>query len=98
MRNYGKRENREESAESLNPFFFNPQSEFRNPHSKGFTLLEVLIATAIMAGIVTVIYGSFFTASRNVDQAEEIRDTTDLARTLVAKLSNDIANAYVNQG
>jgi type II secretion system protein J len=69
-----------------------------NPQLKGFTLLEVLIAIAIMAGIVTVIYSTFFTAGNNVQQAEEIRDTTDLVRTLVSKLSNDIANAYVNTG
>ncbi len=65
-------------------------------HSKGFTLLEVLIAVAIMSLIVTVIYTSFSTSSRNVEQAEKSRDTADLVRTLVAKLSNDIANAYVN--
>ncbi len=64
--------------------------------SSGFTLLEVLIAVAIMSMIATVIYTSFFTASNNVKQAEEIRDSTDLARTLVAKLSTDIANAYLN--
>jgi len=63
---------------------------------KGFTLLEVLISIAIMSLIVTVIYTSFSTSSRNVEQAEESRDATDLVRTLVAKLSNDIANAYVN--
>ncbi len=64
---------------------------------KGFTLLEVLIAVAIMAGIVTVIYTSFSTASSNVTQAEEKRDAADLARTLLTKLSNDISNAYYNQ-
>jgi len=74
----------------------NLNSELGN--RKGFTLLEVLIATAIMAGIVSVIYSSFFTASRNVEQAEKIRDESDLVRTLVAKLSSDIANAYVNTG
>jgi type II secretion system protein J len=65
---------------------------------KGFTLLEVLIATAIMAGIMSVIYASFFTATRNVEQAEKARDESDLVRTLVSKLSSDIANAYVNVG
>jgi len=60
----------------------------------GFTLLEVLIAVAIMAMIVSVIYASFGTASRNVEQAEARRDATDLARTLMAKLASDITNAY----
>jgi type II secretion system protein J len=87
-------------------------SEFRVPGSEfgttgeriptpgkpqGFTLLEVLIAVAIMAGIVTVIYMSFFTASRNIEQAEARRDATDLARTLLTKLSNEIMNAYYSQ-
>ncbi len=63
----------------------------------GFTLLEVLIAVAIMAGIVTVIYSSFFTTSRNIEQAETIRDSSDMARTLMQRLSNDITNAYAKQ-
>jgi len=71
-----------------------PHSALRIPHSNGFTLLEVLIAVAIMAGIMTVIYASFATASRNIEQAEAKRDATDLARTLLTKLSNDITNAY----
>jgi len=67
------------------------------PHGfKGFTLLEVLLATAILAIIVTVIYTSFSTAGRNVEQAELKRDRTDLARSLLAKLSDDITNAYYN--
>jgi prepilin-type N-terminal cleavage/methylation domain-containing protein len=70
--------------------------EAEAPKSPGFTLLEVLIATAIMSLIVTVIYTSFFTAGRNVEQAEAIRDGTDLARTLVAKISSDITDAYFN--
>ena len=68
-----------------------------NPQSKGFTLLEVLIAVAIMAGIVTVIYASYFTASRNIERAEAIRDSSDMVRTLVTKIADDISNAYYNQ-
>jgi len=66
--------------------------------SRGFTLLEVLLAMAILSLIMTVVYASFSTASKNVEQAETIRDETDLARTLIARLSVDIANAYPNSG
>jgi general secretion pathway protein J len=72
----------------------NSQSEILNPQSRGFTLLEVLLAVSILAIILGVIYASFSTAARNVEQAEIVRDTTDLARTLVAKVSDDINNAY----
>jgi len=51
---------------------------------------------AILVLILSVIYGSFSTAGRNVEQAEAARDETDLARTLLAKLSDDLANAYYN--
>jgi hypothetical protein len=51
---------------------------------------------AILAVIMTVIYASFSTAGRNVEQAETLRDETDVARTLLSRLTDDIANAYVN--
>jgi hypothetical protein len=53
---------------------------------------------AILSLIMTVIYASFSTAGRNVEQAEALRDESDLARTLMARLSDDIANAYINSG
>ncbi len=99
MRSAERKQKSESDGTQINDrFFLIPKPAFRILHSRGFTLLEVLIAIAIMAGIVTVIYSTFFTAGNNVQQAEEIRDTTDLIRTLVSKLSNDIANAYVNTG
>jgi general secretion pathway protein J len=72
----------------------NPKSEIRN--GKGFTLIEVLLAMAILAVVITVVYGSFSTASRNIEQAEESRNDTDVARALLSRLSDDLANAYVN--
>ena len=50
----------------------------------------------ILVVIMSVVYGSFSTAGRNVEQAEAARDETDLARTLLAKLSDDLVNAYDN--
>ncbi len=74
----------------------NAESIGLTPHAKGFTLIEVLLAMAILAVIMAVVYGSFSTAGRNVEQAEAARDETDLARTLLARMSDDIANAYYN--
>ncbi len=63
--------------------------------SRGFTLLEVLLTMAILAVIMTVIYISFSSAGRDVKQAETLRDETDLARTLLTRISVDISNAYM---
>lgn len=71
------------------------QSSILRRESPGFTLLEVLLAMAILAIIMTVIYTSFSTSGRNVEQAETLRDETDIARALITRLSTDIANAYV---
>ncbi len=62
----------------------------------GFTLLEVLLALAILASVLATVYMVFSTTGRNVEQAEARRDSTDLARTLLTRISNDIANAYIN--
>jgi general secretion pathway protein J len=72
------------------------QGAFRIPNSMGFTLIEVLLAMAILVVVMSVIYGSFSTAGRNVEQAEAARDETDLARILLSKLTDDLTNAYYN--
>jgi prepilin-type N-terminal cleavage/methylation domain-containing protein len=71
-------------------------SALATPQSKGFTLLEVLLAMAILSVIMTVVYASFSTAGKNIEQAEALRDENDLSRTLMARLSDDIANAYIS--
>jgi general secretion pathway protein J len=73
----------------------NLKPEIRDPRSNGFTLLEVLLALTILAVVMTTIYSSFSTVGRNIESAGEVRDGTDRARTLIARLTNDIANAYI---
>lgn len=75
-----------------------PKSAIQNRQSEGFTLIEVLLAMAILAVVVTVIYTAFSTSSVNAERAEASRDETDLARTLIARMSDDIANAYCSAG
>ncbi len=73
----------------------NQNRKERTPYLKGFTLIEVLLAMAILAVVMTVIYASFSTAGHNVEQAEARRDEADLARALMTRLSTEIANAYL---
>ena len=68
------------------------------PNSKGFTLIEVLLSLAILALISTVTYMSFSSSGEHVEQAEAARDDVDLARTLIARMSDDIANAFCKPG
>lgn len=67
----------------------------RKKRTRGFTLVEVLLAMAILAVIMTGIYASFSTAGMNVEHAEVIREETDIARALINRLSADIENAYL---
>ena len=66
--------------------------------ARGFTLLEVLLALTVLSVILATVYGSFATAGRNVERAEEVRDRTDRARSLLSRLTTDIANACLIGG
>lgn len=71
---------------------------FTSHASRGFTLLEVLLALTILAVIMTSIYTSFSTSGRNIERAEGVRDGTDRGRTLISRLTNDISNACIVGG
>lgn len=60
----------------------------------GFTLIEVLLALAILGIVAGVLYAAFSTTSNNIDAADSLREETDTARTLLFRISDDIANAY----
>ncbi len=70
----------------------------RRNSGSGFTLIEVLLALVILAIISSVVYSSFSTAGQSVEHAEAQRDNTDLARTLIARMSYDISNAFCSPG
>lgn len=62
--------------------------------SRGFTLVEVLLAVTILAVIMTAVYTSFSAAGASVEHAEQVRDSNDLGRTLLAVMTRDLSNAY----
>lgn len=67
----------------------------RHLHAMGFTLIEVLLSMVILAAVVAGVYASFSTSGRNIEQAEKVRDETDLARTLITRMSDDLSNAFI---
>ena len=93
---YGRFRNEDCRLKDLETKVFTLQATIRN--RSGFTLLEVLLALSILVLVVTAVYATFSTTSSNIEQAEAKRDSTDFARTLLTKISDDIANSYVSSG
>ena len=61
--------------------------------SKGFTLLELLLAVTITSLVLAVLYASFFKIIEAKEAAEEELDLYHEARLLLAKISEDISMA-----
>jgi general secretion pathway protein I len=62
---------------------FIPQSAFRNPHSKGFTLLEVMVAVVIMATVLVTLIGLKNRSMQDVKLAEHMTTATLLAKRVM---------------
>jgi prepilin-type N-terminal cleavage/methylation domain-containing protein len=81
MRNFGLRIS-DCGFKTLN-FVFIPHSAFRNPKSKGFTLLEVMVAVAIMSTVLVTLLGLQNRTMQDVAQAEHITTATMLAKRMM---------------
>ena len=57
----------------------NPKSEIRNPQSKGFTLLEVMVAVAILGMVLVTLLGVKNRSMQDVMTADRITTATLLA-------------------
>lgn len=60
-----------------------PQSAFRNLHSKGFTLLEVMVAVVIMATVIVTLIGLKNRSMQDVLLAEHMTTATMLAKRMM---------------
>ena len=62
---------------------------------KGFTLVEILVAVAIIAAIISMVYGSYFATSKSA-QACKIRIAlSQQGRDLLAQMAQQIRCCYV---
>jgi len=70
---------------ALFPLPCNPQSAIRNPKSKGFTLLEVMVAVAILAMVLVSLLGLKNRSMQDVMKAERITTATLLAKRMMTE-------------
>ena len=61
----------------------------------GFTLLEIVVALAIFAVIVSLIYPAYTGTYRNIDIAESQAEAYEMARTTLIRIIEDLESTYV---
>jgi general secretion pathway protein J len=64
------------------------------PGARGFTLIEVLLAVAILAVILTMVYASFDQTSRLNADVSQVSDQYRMARLALVKISDELMSAY----
>lgn len=58
--------------------------------SSGFTLIEVLLALALSALLLTTVYWTYFSINRSIEAATEGHEAMDTGRSLIDLLKRDI--------
>ncbi|MFA4920319.1 MAG: prepilin-type N-terminal cleavage/methylation domain-containing protein [Thermodesulfovibrionales bacterium] len=61
---------------------------------KGFTLVEVLIAVAILSIVLTALYGTFFLSSRAMEEMDESMTKLQESRKAIDILRRELESAY----
>jgi len=56
----------------------------------GFTLIEILLAVALSALLLTAVYGTYFSINKSIDAALEDQEALDTGRTFSELLKKDI--------
>ena len=73
-----------------------PEARSQKPE-KGFTLMEVLVATAILAIVVTTVLASFNTVFSTTEVLDESADTYEMAKNCLKRMVFDLESLYVTQ-
>ena len=69
----------------------------RTQDQRGFTLVEVLVSMSIIAGMLTLVWGSFSIGSRGKRKAEAIADRYYQLRLAVNRMAREISMAYLSK-
>jgi len=63
---------------------------------KGFTLVEILIAVAIVSLILTIIYGSYASSIDTMNYTREKMDTFSMARLTLSRMSDELTSSFIS--
>jgi len=66
-----------------------------HPKNRGFTLVEVMIAAAILALIVTILYGAFAGSIKTMEISSEGGEVFRKARVILNRMTQEISCAYL---
>jgi len=66
-----------------------------HPKNSGFTLVEVMIAAAILALIVTILYGAFAGSIKTMEISSEGGEVYRKARVILNRMTQEISCAYL---
>ena len=74
-----------------------PQEGRRRTCGDGFTLMEVLVAIAILAIVVTTILASFNSVFSTTEALEDSTDIYEMAKNTMKRIAQDIESIYIAQ-
>lgn len=63
----------------------------------GFTLMEVLVSLAILAGMATIVWGSFSMTAQTKQKVEAIEDRYHQIRLAMNRMAREISMAYLSK-
>jgi len=64
-------------------------------NNAGFSMIEVLVAVIIVGLITASVWSSLFTSARTRDKIEKKDDFTQMARTVMDRISKDLSLAFI---
>jgi len=67
----------------------------RNRNSRGFTLIEILIALAMMATIMSMVYGSYAATTQSVETYSSRLDCSERASLILRLMARQIRCVYI---